>query len=103
MVPKPLHGGFEAQTLQMHRQINCPAAAVGLLPVHEFCTGDRQRSLLGMPLGFVVSVSFGPGGQQNRLEGHAPNFPGPLPDLLVGHAGGISFGRRLTHFFMLIT
>jgi len=103
MKPEPLHGGLEAQVVQVNHEIDSPSAADCLLPIHEFLASDGKAPPVGMPLGLVVSITLGSSEEKYGLQGNASDAIGSVFYLLENHGCCSSLGLRLTQFFMLIT
>ena len=82
---EPLDGLPEAQTVQVHHQVNGSAAALGAVPVDELGAGDREHSLGSMPLVAVVAVGLSATEPEHRFQGDVPDLIGQGPDLPKGH------------------
>ena len=100
---EPLDRRLESEIVQVHRQVNGPAAAHSLIPVHELGGSAGDRAFGRMPFGLIVAISLRSGQQENLLQGNAADPIGPVSNLLESHGSWLSFGLRLTQFFMLMT
>ena len=106
MAAEPVHGGFKVQAIQVHRQINGATAAAALIPVHELHAGNGDRAQSRVPLCSVQGITLGAGGGQHGFERNRAQMVKPIAKVIGVHESVesvASFGRRLTHFFILMT
>lgn len=85
----------------MHDEVDGPAAAASMAPVHELGTRDGEDALSGMPLVRVTRIGLSASGSEHGSEGNGSEALGALGP--VHESSVASLARRLTHCFMLMT
>jgi hypothetical protein len=118
--------GEKIIVLQMHDEIDGAAPADCFGPIEEFVAGNRDDPLWGVPLGPIILVGNGGGLFEHRHEVDVSNQIGlfadvfeagvqwgpPVRELSKNHPFYVNgwdgygywiLGRRLTHFFILMT
>lgn len=98
---EPLDRSPEVAAALVDHEIDSAATADSLIPVEEFCSSDGEDPLGGVPLLTVVLVPLGSEASEHVLERDGPDTVDRGPGVAEAHR--LSFGLKLTQFFMLMT